>query len=275
MKNKKMQYRLIKVDNEWRIRGITTTRYHNYDNYLAIYVTLLSLHRYAKEHHINYRIEKAYISDSEIAIFIEQNQPTTIIGFGKVYFGVIIVNNEVKEKAFSMQYRYRIVDDKGNQFGAIPQIEETVYDIKHNTKVEYLAERLNNLNENIRKNIMDQIMAIANAPYLSEDQIYAIFKKIIRAKKLSEETKNKAQRLRDEKVVTNTLSIIEAFNRLNEITTDIDEHIHLEREFIMKFYRILRRKSKKDGGNYSKFIKILLHGLSIELFYIKRCRSIV
>jgi hypothetical protein len=59
-----MQYRLIKVDNEWRIRGITTTRYHNYDNYLAIYVTLLSLHRYAKEHHINYRIEKAYISDS-------------------------------------------------------------------------------------------------------------------------------------------------------------------------------------------------------------------
>jgi hypothetical protein len=241
MKNKKMQYRLIKVNNEWRIRGITTTRYHNYDNYLAIYVTLLSLHKYAKEHHINYRIEKAYISDSEIAIFIEQNQPTTIIGFGKVYFGVIIVNNEVKEKAFSMQYRYRIVDDKGNQFGAIPQIEETVYDIKHNTKVEYLAERLNNLNENIRKNIMDQIMAIANTPYLSEDQIYAVFKKIIRSKTLSKETKNKAQRLRDEKVVTNTLSIIEAFNRLNEITTDMDEHIHLERIY----YEVLQSFKKK------------------------------
>ncbi|MGR6001442.1 hypothetical protein ACT7C7_26960 [Bacillus cereus] len=43
------QYRLLKIDNEYCLRGITSLRYRNYDNHLALYLSLLSIHSYAKK----------------------------------------------------------------------------------------------------------------------------------------------------------------------------------------------------------------------------------
>jgi len=53
----KYQFRLIQEDDNQLIRGITSVRYNNYDNHLALYLTLLALHRHVQTTHQWYALE--------------------------------------------------------------------------------------------------------------------------------------------------------------------------------------------------------------------------
>ncbi|WP_066059936.1 hypothetical protein [Robertmurraya korlensis] len=232
--NKEFQYRLILENNQWLIRGVTSVRYNNYDNHLALYLTLLALHKHVQSTYQWYQVEKAYISDSEIVVMFDTTSPTKIVGVGNLYIGIVLTNNEVKEKTFSLEYRFRLEDEEGNEFGAIPEGEEPIFTIRHDSNVRGVKERLRQLNnlDTFKNKIVNLVLDIASSPFLSEDRIYDMFKKIINSrKKYSQETKQTFRRLQEEKVINNSLHIIKAFNRMNELVTDVEEKIHLERLF--------------------------------------------
>jgi hypothetical protein len=215
--DKNLQYRLIKNNNKWFIRGITSLRYVNYDNHLALYLTLYTLHLHAMETHQWFTLEKAYLSDSEIVVMFDQVRPVNIIGIGKLYFGVILINNEIKEKTLSIELRFRIQDDEGNEFGAIPDGSEPILTIRHDSSITGVKEKLLNLKslEPFQNRVKNLVMTIAETPYLTEDRIYSIFKKIIRSReKFSKETKESLKTLQQEKIIDNSLHIIKALNVL-------------------------------------------------------------
>lgn len=224
----KKQYRLIKNKNEWFLRGLTSTRYNNYDNHLAIYLTLISLHKYSKENQTSFNLEKAYLSDSEIKIFFSQQNPIKIPNLGEIYFGVYVSNNEIKEGAFSLELRYTVVNEQGKSFSGLSNY---VFNINHSTGISNVQEKLSFSDKiNELKDINIQHIISIKMNKLSDNQLFMIFKKIHSStQKLSKEARDKAKDYYDSTLVNNTLTIIDAFDKFNEITTDVEERIYLER----------------------------------------------
>lgn len=224
----KKQYRLIKNRNEWFLRGLTSTRYNNYDNHLAIYLTLISLHKYSKANQTSFNLEKAYLSDSEIKIFFSQQNPIKIPNLGEIYFGVYVSNNEIKEGTFSLELRYTVVNEHGKSFSGLSNY---VFNINHSTGISNVQEKLSfsdRINE--LKDINIQHITSIKMNKLSDNQLFMIFKKIHSStQKLSKEARDKAKDYYNSTLVNNTLTIIEAFDKFNEITTDVEERIYLER----------------------------------------------
>ncbi|MFS0638879.1 hypothetical protein AB1K84_23585 [Mesobacillus foraminis] len=62
-KEERGQYRLILKDDNYYIIGLTSTTYNNYDNHIAIYLALLSLHSYAKREGVYFKVVRAYLTD--------------------------------------------------------------------------------------------------------------------------------------------------------------------------------------------------------------------
>lgn len=224
----KKQYRLIKNNNEWFIRGLTSTRYNNYDNHLAIYLTLVSLHKYSKKNQSTFNLEKAYLSDSEINIFFSQQNPIKISDLGEVYFGVYVSNNEIKEGTFSLELRYTVVNEQGKSFSGLSNY---VFNINHSVGINNVKEKLafsDRINE-LKEITLQHIMNIKRNK-LTENQLFMVFRKIHSStQKLSKDARDKAKNYYDSSLVNNTLTIIDAFDKFNEITSDVEERIYLER----------------------------------------------
>jgi regulator of sigma D len=240
------QFRLIEHKGNCYIRGLTSMKYNNYDNHIAIYITMLEIHKMAIEEGCQFRIDRAYLSDSEINIFIEQKNPLIIAGFGKVYFGALLSNSEIREGTLSLVFRYRVENEEKESFGGMPDIEEAIFSIKHDTTIRNVKNQLEKLKKlsEWKAKMYDHIKKVGQTPHLSEDRIYAIFKSIQKStQKLGSETRERAKSLEDS-MVSNTYHIIKFYNRLYEITTDVDERIALERIFY---------KSLKDMGKTTKF----------------------
>lgn len=246
---KKLQYRLIQDSEKRLIRGITSvTRYNNYDNHLALYLTLYTLHQNAELTGERYMLERAYLSDSEIVVMFDQVTPMRILGLGKLYFGLILINNEIKEKAFTLECRFQLEDDEGNKFGAIPpEGKGNIFNISHASSIDTVINKLTVLHDlqGFKENITKFIMALSTSSHLSEDRIYSIFKKILNTRnKFSVGTKDSFKELQKEGILTNSLHIIKALHRLNELVTDVEEKIHLERILYDVCLELGNQKSK-------------------------------
>lgn len=226
------QYRLLKIDNEYCLRGITSLRYRNYDNHLALYLSLLSIHSYAKKNKKLFTVETAIMTDSEIRVFFKQLDPIEIPNFGDLYLGVYVSNNEIGDKAFSLELRYSIVDSNGNRFSGMGKLNEAIFYLNHSTGVRNSKEKIKNIFtlKERQELIVDYISNIKDADKLSESVIYLLFKKLASAtQKLSSTTRSNAKKIKSDKVVNNTMTLIEIFNKVGEITQDLDEQIVLER----------------------------------------------
>ena len=240
----KRQYRLIYKNNVWFLRGITSTRYNNYDNHLAIYLTLISLHKYSLINNTEFNIEKAYLTDSEIHIFFEQPRPIKLSNSVEIYFGFYLSNSEIREAAFSLELRYKVINEHGKQFSGLSNY---VFNINHSTSIKNIEEKLffsDRINEIIER-VVQLIISISNQK-LTENQIYLIFKRILSLNhKLSKETRENANNYQDTNIINNSLTIIEAYDKLNEITTDVDEIIYLERIYDELLKDIIIKKRRK------------------------------
>ncbi|MFD1850972.1 hypothetical protein [Oceanobacillus bengalensis] len=246
--DKSLQLRLIQDGEKWLIRGVISTRYRNYDNHLALYLTLYTLHQNAKLTGQWFMLEKAYLSDSEIVVIFDQVTPVHIVDIGKLYFGIVLINNEIKEKSFTLEWRFQLEDDEGNKFGAIPpEGKATIFNIRHSSSINHVNKSLLELHElqYFKERITNFIMSLSAGPYLSEDRIYSIFNRILNTRnKFSKETKDSFKKLHKTEIISNSMHIIKAFHRLNELVTDVEEKIHLERILYEVCLDLSGRKAK-------------------------------
>ncbi|WP_165571671.1 hypothetical protein, partial [Cytobacillus praedii] len=212
------------------LRGITSaSRYNNYDNHLALYLTFISLHRYAKQNSTSFIVDEAFISDSELRAFFKLKDPIKISNIGKIHFGAYVSNNEIRDGKFSLELRYTLENENGKSFSGL---SDFVFNFSHATGVNKIKEKLaysDKINE-LKGITIDHIKSVKMSKVLTENQLYYIFNKIKSStKKLGKEAREKANEYYNKNVINNTMNIIEAFDKLNEITTEIDERLYLER----------------------------------------------
>lgn len=222
------QYRFLKFNNKWFLRALTSEKYNNYDNHLAIYISLVALSDYADSENLNLLISNSYVTDSDIKLNIIEEKLYKVNEKVSVQFGFLTTNNELTEGTFSLQFSYKVYYNDSQKFKALSNY---IFDFNHTITAERLEKQLTQALSGIEQNKRETLEYIRRvySEKLSENQLYSIFK-VIRASKnkFSTDTKEKAAAINDE-FVGNTYGLIELFNRLNEITSDIDERIYLER----------------------------------------------
>lgn len=233
--SKEKQYRLLRDrDDKWRIRGITSPRYNNYDNSIAVYLSLLSVHKYAKTKGIFYNIDKAYLSDSSIYILFEQQEPVKVKDVGDVYLGIVVSNGEIRNRTLKFDIRYKVINnDKNMQFSAI--LNNSIFSIIHSMGISKVEESLNNLTK-LDEHVSSIIKFISDLNYmepLSNDATYMLMSDLIEritsCSDISKKTKDSYKQAEFNKIVDNTLTLIEFLDKANSIETDIDERIFIER----------------------------------------------
>ncbi|MDQ0228601.1 hypothetical protein [Metabacillus niabensis] len=225
----KRQYRFLKNDDKWFLRGITSTRYNNYDNHLALYLTFISLHQYAKINQTTFIIDEAYLTDSEVRAFFRQKDTVYIQNVGELHFGAYLSNNEIREGTFSLELRYTLTNQDGKSFSGI---SDYVFNLSHSTGINNMKEKLfysDKIND-LKTITLTHIHEMSKLKKLSEDQLYLIFTKIINStQKLGKPTRDKVKEYKSNNILNNSMTLIEALDKISEITTDIDERLHLER----------------------------------------------
>ncbi|SDL94952.1 hypothetical protein [Bacillus sp. OK048] len=249
-KKEESQYRLIMKEDNYYIRGLTSTDYNNYDNHIAIYLILLALHAYAKKENIFFKILKANLTDSDIEIFIEQENPIHVSDIGKIYLGIYVSNNEVGKKAFSIDLNYKFMDNDGASFRAFSTNQ--VFKINHRTSIRNVEKQLENINnlEEMRKETLEQIHFMIKNPEVDDNTLYEMVYREIdrRTKTFSSDTRKKARVMYDETHINNTISIIKIFHQISQITDDEEEKLNLERIYHDVLIRMNKRKARSNNN---------------------------
>lgn len=231
--DKKNQYRLINKDDEWLLRGITSSRYNNYDNNIAIYLVLLLLSRLSQKEKIGINLKSAYISDSEMRVFFEQDNYVSVKGIGDIYFGILVTNGEIRNSEFSAEIYYRIVDevDKDLSFTAINDLKDSIFSVNHMTGLDTLVPRVQNISNllHIEKSMLSYIESIKSLKTISDNTLYSIMLKITQSRMLIAQTRENFKEIYDKNLINNSMSLLQVFNKINQITTDIDERIYIQR----------------------------------------------
>ncbi|SDI50243.1 hypothetical protein [Desulfosporosinus hippei] len=232
MKDEYRQYRIIRINEDYLLRGLTSSKYNNYDNHLALYLTLLALHKYTVQTEIEFRVESADISDSSIRVFFEQTKPIIIDEVGLVYFGVVLSNGEIRDRKFSLELRYKVVDpnDEEKSFAGI--LTDSVFSINHITKPDNIEHRINGMLKisQLQNSMLEYISSLKNSKTLSADVLYKLIENITTSRNNFDTiTRNNIKDLYDKHLINNTLTILEVFNKVQYVITDVDEKICLER----------------------------------------------
>lgn len=232
-KDKYRQYRLIKKDNNWYIRAITSPVYKNYDNNLAIYLALVLLSKLSIDKKINFNISKAYISDSDIRVFFEQGNYEYIKGVGNVYFGVLLSNSEIKESELSLELYYKLVDknDSNISFIGLKDIKDSIFGINHTLGIDALINRVNKVSKlvELEKSMLMYIKELGNIKSVSDNVLYNLMLKITKSRMLTTKTRDKFKDIHDKNLINNSMTILQIFNKVDTITNNIEEKIQLQR----------------------------------------------
>lgn len=249
LKGTKKQFRFIKDGLNEHLRGFTSTSYKNYDNNLCIYLVLLALHKHSINYKTDFRIERAHLSDSAFQIFFEQEKPISIEGLGNVYFGACATNNEIRDKQFSFEIRYKIIDPKNPNvhFSAMAQLKDSVFDIKKNYNLETIKARFGNINrlKELQDSMITYIRELKNIRELTKEELTPLYSKITSFRDFTEGTKKKMKDLYDKNMVRNTYTILQVLNKVNSITTDLEELQDLERIYDEYITELIESKRNK------------------------------
>ena len=245
----KKQFRLLRDrDNTWGIRALTTDKYKNYDNNIVLYLSLLAAHKYAVSKNIYFNINSAFISDSYMHIFLEQPTPIVIPNFGEAYIGLAISNGEIRNYKFRVEFRYRIIDKKSHKM-IMAIFDNPLFEIVHSANLKYIEECLDRFYvlDKYEENVINFIMRLSNIKELSADAAYSLLNDLLReinnSSDISKKTKDGFKKLETDKLINNTVSLIEFFDKVQTISTDMDEKVFIERIFHNVIIDLLNKKN--------------------------------
>jgi len=178
----------------------------------------------------------------------EQQTAIDVPDVGKVFFGAIVTNSEIRDSAFTFEIRYRIVDVKnGNlSFAGIPDLKDSVFSLNHITGIDKIEKKLENMFKlkQLQDTMLRYISELKNSTTISNDSIQLLMHKIIYSRTLKSKTKKTLRVIYDKHIVNNTLSIIQAFNKIDSVVADIDDKVFLERIYHDIIKQIVENKSE-------------------------------
>ncbi|RQW67739.1 hypothetical protein DUK53_05325 [Listeria sp. SHR_NRA_18] len=231
---KMMQYRFIsgtgKNKEDMYIRAITSNQYRNFDNNIVLYLCLVSIHNYSKVMNKKAYIEQAYITDSSLDLTIKLDEKIKLNNYFSIEVGINITNSEIREGAVLFEFIYTISDKNGKKSTAMG---DTVIKIQHNNKFETVGSKmkmLHNLKDHT-DGVLNGINVARLATKLDENVLFSIFKNLASSKTLEKGTRSKLEKLHKEEITSNTLTIIELFEKLEQLNTSVDDKTYIQKKF--------------------------------------------
>ncbi|HFI0920993.1 hypothetical protein Q3F28_08380 [Enterococcus faecium] len=228
------QYRFINGKNEGEhyLRTITSSnRYKNYDNNIVLYLSLNAIHQYSKKMNNPSYIDYAKITDSSLDVRV---MLTKTIALGKNYeveIGIQVSNSEIREQSILFELIYTIKDKSGNKATAIGN---KILDVTHAMRIDTVRSRLTRFDEldHSSKDFVKGIDIARLNTKLDEQKLHVIFDKLSRTRKngLNSHAKREMDKIAEE-TAKNTYTLLELFNKLENIDTTIDEKKYLQMKF--------------------------------------------
>ncbi len=153
IKNPHKIYRIL-IDQEllkFYLRAIVSDKYNNYDNNVAIFIALVSLHNLMKETDVKYSLDFCELNESYINMYFETSEIYDLEDVGKVRNVIQVSNDEIKREALKFSCVAKIyfdVDDPiyGSMYlTAENRVKSTILTIKHNVVPKTAVIRLSEL----------------------------------------------------------------------------------------------------------------------------------
>lgn len=153
IKNPHKIYRIL-IDQElfkFYLRAIVSDKYNNYDNNVAIFIALVSLHNQMKETDVKYSLDFCELNESYINMYFETSEIYDLEDVGKVRNVIQVSNDEIKREALKFSCVAKIyfdVDDPiyGSMYlTAENRVKSTILTIKHNVVPKTAVIRLSEL----------------------------------------------------------------------------------------------------------------------------------
>lgn len=223
------QYRFLQFNDDLLLRGLTSTGYQNYDNNIAIYLTLNALHKYSEETKKNIYVQNGKLTDSTLNISFKQVKKIKIDSNTSMEIGVQLTNNELGKGSLKVVFTYTISNEKFN-FSALG---DNVINITHNASIENFDAQLEKIKllSQYTEETISYITNIKNRNKIDRDQLSLIFSKLKRVRELSKQAKNKIDELYQKELIGNTLSLIEIFGKVESLETSIDDKAFIQITF--------------------------------------------
>lgn len=111
--NKSRSYRILKKEDKYYLRGITSERYNEYGIDFTFFVTMLLLHQKMKHNKgSNYSIVNISLSESKLDMIIKDNNNLKIKNFGNVSLAIKVSTNELGRGSLNVVSTIRVEGEK-------------------------------------------------------------------------------------------------------------------------------------------------------------------
>lgn len=238
---KKEKFRLLKEveTGDFFLRAIVSPKYKNYDNKVAFFVGLITLHNSYKGTNTRFRISNFEYNESFIRIFFESDRVEQLSNFGEVTQVIEISNDEIKGRALTFKCLLKISYFNKNQvvegeIFAKPQTTDkyNILRITHGQNVNTAIAKLKDISkvDSVTNTVFEDARNISKID--KPDFIRDIIKRKIEGSRLEELQGHKNALSRElEPKVTNMYGLLKLFNKLNLVTDDPDVKEYLRYQF--------------------------------------------
>lgn len=227
---KKEKFRLLKEieTGSFFLRAIVSSSYRNYDNKIALFVALISLHKSSKASGSTFRISNFEYSESFVRIYFESDRSEQLSNFGEVTQMIEVSNDEIKNRALNFKCLLKISYYDKNEMieGEIiakPQTtgKYSILRITHGQNVETAIKTLKDISkvDSVTNTVFEDAKSISEID--KPDFIRDLVKRKIEGARVEELKDHKNAMIRElETKVTNMYGLLKLFNKLNLVTDD-------------------------------------------------------
>ena len=157
----------------------------------------------------------------------------------------MLTNSEIREKKFSLELYYKIVDEQDENISFIG-IKDSIFEVNHKSNVETAIRKVKEIDNllEIEQSMLEYIREFKNIDKVDENIIYIFMQKITNSRLLLSETKDKIKDIYDKNLINNSMTILQMFNKVERISKNIEDEIVLKRIYNGIIQEIIQKMKK-------------------------------
>lgn len=231
---KDKRYRIIRdLENNYYLRAITSKRYFDYNNNIAVFIGLITLHKETKSSKAGFIVQRCEFNESYVRVFFKSNEIKELTNIGRLENIIEVSNDEIKREALRFSCAFSINYGKNNEEDKAIYIKPqrakaNVLSIKHNILPETAIQELVELSnyKNVQAELLEEIKAISEIK--KPDQIKFLVMRKIKSAKSSELKKSKNNILSElTNKVNNLTELLEMMHKIEMLAEEIDAKEYL------------------------------------------------
>lgn len=175
---KAKKFRLLKKDNEYYIRAITSTDvYKDYNLRFSLFVALIELHKLTKYNAHSFYVERYNLNESDLTILFKSSRKETVSKDTKIGFAFELMNDEIKRDAVKFNGLFTVYMAEKEIFVKSDEPKKcNLISFAHSVGLDKVKDRISSLNASINDFINDTVndakkIKVLGAPDLFREYI--------------------------------------------------------------------------------------------------------